>query len=150
MGSIVVKEDRQTVNKFQSWYQEKMIASGNAARFEKVISKVYDFNRSYTDVKGKVLPVIITFIPEASFLKPVIPVITKVEHKMYDLGENVLLGGKRFIEANFIGVDGSSKEVVLPDIDVKGLVDDAVQSVNVVKDAVDNYEMDSEKVGRSR
>ena len=118
MGSIVVKEDRQTVNKFQSWYQEKMIASGNAARFEKVISKVYDFNRSYTDVKGKVLPVIITFIPEASFLKPVIPVITKVEHKMYDLGENVLLGGKRFIEANFIGVDGSSKEVVLPDIDV--------------------------------
>lgn len=143
-GTLVVKEERGVVSKFQNWYKEKMIDTNNAQVFEEKFTKAMDFVSKSESVKDKIGAVVIGFIPEVKFLAPLIPALSTIKSKMFELEKNLVIKAKRGIEAKFIGVDGTNKDVVIPDINVNEIVKD----VEVSADTIKNFVSEVEKVGK--
>lgn len=139
-GTLVVKEERGVINKFQNWYREKMIETNKAQEFEDKFVKTVDFISKAEEIKDKVGAVVIAFIPEVKFLAPLIPTMTKVKKKMYELEKNLVIKAKRGIEAKFIGVDGTNKDVVIPDMNVNDVVKNVETSIGDIKTIVSEVE----------
>ena len=144
-GTLVVKEERNIVDKFKSWYKEKMIDTNASAKLEEGFSMAMKFSKGYNKIIGKIGTVVLTFIPDAAIFAPIVEPICKVKQALLDVEENLVLKGKRMIEAKFIGVDGSSEKVVLPDFDLKQIGEDVKSTINEVKDVVEK-----ESVGKSK
>lgn len=144
-GTLVVKEERGVVNKFQNWYKEKMIDTNKAQEFESKFTKTVDFVSKAEEVKDKIGTVVIGFIPEVKFLAPLIPALTKIKTKMFELEKNLVIKAKRGIEAKFIGVDGTNQDVVIPEMNVNEIVKDVEVSAETIK----NFASEVEKVGKS-
>ena len=158
MGTLVVNEDRKTIDKFRDWYKKKVVDSGISGMYEKGLNFTMKIQKGVNDVAGQVLPSVLAFVPEASFMAPIIPAITKVGNMVCDLEEKAVIGTKRFVEASFLGVDGSSKEVILPSVDlgklgegISNVTKDVMDAVNNVgKEEINENVLEVESAGRSR
>ena len=144
-GTIVVKEDRGVVDKFQIWYKEKMIDTNLSQKLEKDFSNAVNVISTISKTKDTIGLGIVTFMPEASIYAPLVATLIGVKEKMFELGKNIAIKAKRGIEAIFFGVDGSNKDISVPDLDIT----DVLYNVFDSKNTVDSFIDEVEKEGKS-
>ncbi len=150
-GTIAIQEKRSVVDKFKSWYKEKMIDSGTSAKMEEftvtAIDLAGDGMKIYMAVAGAVIAIIPTVftegaaapfaIPLGGFVAATGPAIMEL---LKNFGTKLYVKGKRATEGLIVGEDGASENVQIPDID---LSEDAKKiSKEVIKEApglIDKY-----------
>ena len=129
-GTLVVNEERGKINKFQQWYQEKLVDTNISQKSEKVISGVSKFtggaHKFIYDAAGAVC----LFIPGAQIAAPICTFGGKLYSKFFEFSGNAVVGAKRFVEGKIIGVDGSSKDVVIPKLDAAKVTDEVKNVVS--------------------
>ena len=115
-GTLVVKENRNVINKFRDWYKEKIIETNKAQQFEDKFVKTVDFISKTQEIKSKIATTIIAFIPETKELASLVPKLVEIQKKITELGKNLVINSKRTFEAVFIGADGTNKDVIISDM----------------------------------
>lgn len=114
-GTLVVNEERGKVNKFKQWYQQKIVDTGLSGSFEKREAMVFDNMSKSVKFVGDSASVVCSFIPGFQIAVPLCSTVGRLQSKFYKFGGNLVIQGKRFIEGKIIGVDGSSKDIIIPD-----------------------------------
>lgn len=147
-GTLVVQEERGTINKFRNWYKEKIIDTGKSQNFEKTIDKNIDKFMKIECGKDNVVKIILPFIPYGNLVAPLIPTFQKIKGGIANIYKNSIIKSKRFIEAKFIGVNGENKEVILPSFNTEQLGNDIKESIRDVTTVVETIE-ESEQIGKS-
>ena len=139
-GTIAIQEKRSVVDKFKSWYKEKLIDTGHSAKIEEGLETVIDVGADaftlYCVVAGAAIT-IIGAIPSmglglalgGAIGTGIVSIGSAVAHFGKKFAPKVIIGGKRAMEAIIIGEDGSSKNVKIPNID---LTEDAKELGKVV------------------
>lgn len=128
-GTIAIQEKRSIVDKFKSWYKEKMIDTGTSARIEEgtvsAVDLAADAMKIYTVVAGvavAIIPIAVSGGTAAAFSVPLGGLIATTGPMLMELcknfGTKVYIKGKRATEALIIGEDGASKNVQIPNIDL--------------------------------
>ena len=148
-GSLVIQEERGTINKFRTWYKEKVIDTGKSQKVEKLYDDVINIVNSVDNTITNAASTIIGIIyPEVSSITQYVPALTKFKTKCLDFGKKAIINSKRFIEAKFIGVNGENKEVILPSFNTEQLGNDIKESIRDVTTVVETIE-ESEQIGKS-
>ncbi len=119
-GTILLQEQRGVVDNFRKWYKEKLVDSGKAARFEEIVEKRVEFEKKMIKVAGTTATIILTLCPLDGPFGEIAaalatPALVKLVEAKGEITKKSVIGGKRKIEADYLGVDGSSKKVVIPD-----------------------------------
>ena len=142
-NTLVVKEDRKTIDKFREWYKEEVIDTGKSQQFERMISKSFDLFPKVVEMAGKAVTVVLTLVPADGSLGETLailasPFLTRFAKAFAkEQKRNVLLAKRKF-EAKFIGADGSCEDVEIPEAAINNLgiiVEDVKGIVNVVLDS---------------
>ena len=135
-GTIAIQEKRSVVDKFKSWYKEKMIDNGRSAKLEEVTDKGMDFARDAEKllivVGGVVVGVLLA--PESVGLSVVLSGLLisagpKIADIKWSLMKRASLSGKRATEGLLLGVDGTSENVNIPDLDLTAEAQDIAKDV---------------------
>ena len=128
-GTIAIQEKRSVVDKFKSWYQEKMIDSGHSAKLEEGIATAIDLGGDMFTlycVVGAAAVTIVAAIPSSGLSIPlgaaisagilaVGPAVTGIIKKF---GTKAAVGTKRAMEAIIVGANGESETVDIKDVDI--------------------------------
>lgn len=128
-GTIAIQEKRSVVDKFKSWYKEKLIDTGTSARIEEgtvtAIDLAADAMKIYAVIGGVVIavvPTVVTGGSAAGFAIPLGGLVATTGPMLMELcknfGTKVYVKGKRATEALIIGEEGASKNVKIPNIDL--------------------------------
>ncbi len=128
-GTVVVREKRNVVDKFKSWYKEKMIDTGHSAKMEEGIAEFIDLRADLFMLECVVLSAAITIIAAipttgisialggaiSAAIIAIGPMLKEIGKKY---GTKAAIGTKRALEAIFIGENGQSENVEIKDIDI--------------------------------
>ena len=137
-GTLVVKEERGVIDKFRSWYKEKIVDTGVSPVSEKIFVKSIEFfekaQASYTNGAAVVLAI---FAPEALGL---VPCFKRFQKCSYDAVKSIGLKAKRAMEGTFVGVDGSCKDVVIPEISFEQVLNDVKNGASTVNDVMNSLD----------
>lgn len=119
-GTIAISEPRSVKENFKKWYQAKVIDSGKGAKFEEMIDKKIKLETKVIKVAGITATVILTFCPLDGPFGEIAaalatPALVKLVEARGEIMKKAIVGNKRKIEADYLGVDGSSKKVEIPD-----------------------------------
>ena len=128
-GTIAIQEKRNVIDKFKSWYKEKIIDSGQSAKMEEGIFTFVDLAGdmfTLNCVVGATIVSIIAAIPTSGLslglgtaisagILATSPIITGIIKKF---GAKAAIGTKRALEAIFIGENGQSDTIEIKDIDI--------------------------------
>lgn len=144
-GTLVVQEERKTIDRFRDWYQQKVVDTHYAENFENWYAKKVEINKSLGEFKEVVCITVLSFFPEVSFMIPFIKPLREFGDKVSDVELALVVGGKRFIEGKFLDVDGSSKDVEIPDFNIEEIANDAAGLLNQTTSAYN--EAGPEKTG---
>lgn len=128
-GTLVVEEPKSTIDKFRNWYQNKMIDSGKAANFEEKLEKYTEKQKTTIKLAGTVATIVLFFCPADGPVGEICsalatPLLATLVEKKSELLKKTVIGTKRVIEAKYLGVDGSSKDVIVPDFNFNDLTKD--------------------------
>lgn len=118
-GTLVVTEERENVNKFKNWYKEKIVDKNISSGSEVVVDKAVKILNGVNRAEEVLGTTVIAFIPGGAVFIPLIKVASKIQREFLEFGKDSVIKGKRIIEANLIGVDGSSEKVVIPDFSIE-------------------------------
>ena len=99
---------------------------------------------------SSIASVILSFVPEADVIVPILPDLSKVTTGFYQFGKNTILKAKRAVEAKFIGVDGSCEDVVVPAFNEKETIDSAELAAKTVKSMIDIATSSDDKIKSER
>lgn len=119
-GTLVLQEQRNVVDNFRNWYKEKLVDTGKTAKFEETIDKRINLERKMIKVAGTAATVILTICPLDGPFGEIAaalatPALVKLVEAKGEIMKKSIIGGKRRIEADYLGVDGKSKKVEIPD-----------------------------------
>lgn len=128
-GTIALQEKRNVVDKFKSWYKEKMLDNGRSAKIEegtvKFIDIYSDYQKIMTVIGGiaiAIVPIVVTGGSAAAFSVPLGGLVATTGPLLMELikkfSTKVYVNGKRSIEGIFFGEAGTSENVKIPDIDL--------------------------------
>lgn len=128
-NTIILNEDRNTINKFRNWYKEKLIDTGKSKKFEEKLDKSLALQKKAIAIAGSVATVVLIFCPADGPVGEICtalatPLLVKLVDLKGKIIKNVLIGGKRKLEADFIKSDGSSKKVQIPEFNLSTLTKD--------------------------
>ena len=62
-NTLVVKEDRKTIDKFRDWYKEKFIDTGKSQDLEAKIEKKAEMEKKVIKIAGAVATIVLLFCP---------------------------------------------------------------------------------------
>jgi hypothetical protein len=136
-GTIAIQEERSTIDKFKSWYKEKMIDNGRAAKVEEGIVTTVDILGDCLILYGVIGGAAITIVGAiesfgiGTALGAAIGTgFASITGAIAAFGKKfvpkVIISGKRTLEGIFIGEDGSSEKINVKDIDLT----DALQNLS--------------------
>ncbi len=142
-GTIAIEEPRSVVDNFRQWYQEKLIDTGKAAKFEELTEKRVELDKKMVKAAGTIATVALVLCPlDGPFGEIAVilatPALVKLVEAKGEFTKNAVIGTKRDFETIYLGVDGSSKKVVLPDKNI-------VQNVNDLAAAAEELSQEQEK-----
>jgi len=140
-NTIVLSEERSTIDKFKNWYKEKLIATGKTKNFEEKLDKSLKLEKNFIKIAGTVATIVLIFCPADGPVGEICTALaTPLLAKLVDLKEkivkSVVIGGKRKLEGTFIGADGSSKNIEVPEFDLNKLPND----FNNLKNTIEEFE----------
>lgn len=153
-GTLVVQEERKNINKFKNWYQEKIVDTKISEGIEKGLSGFVNvttgMNTALEAIKGGIVTVISPQL--AAIFVPISAGLTALMNKIYTFEKDLIIKGKRYVEAKFIGVDGSSKDVVIPDTNYKEIEQTISGVSNNISNVMQEVELlnNGESVGKTR
>lgn len=129
-GTLVVEEKRSIIDRFKNWYKTKVIDTGLSAKAEEFVDFATKIEKGFISVVGTVATVALMFCPaDGPFGEICSALATPALVKLADLKgkamKKILVGGKRKLEGTFIGEDGHSEKVEVPEIDIKTAVAEA-------------------------
>ena len=88
-NAIVIKEKRGVVEKFKSWYKQKIVDTGYSAASEDVVYKVLDIKKNVEQVIIKVVATILTLDPEKT--RAIMNSVETEINKLESLGKSAII-----------------------------------------------------------
>ena len=150
MGTLAVTEKRGVVDKFRDFYQRKVVDTGTSASFEEMIDKQVEMEKTFVKVAGTIATIALIFYPADGPVGEILtalatPLLAKVIDLKGNLVKETVIGAKRNIEANYIGTDGRSEKVAVPDLNLI----DSTHGISDLKDTATKYASSIESNGRN-
>ena len=140
-NTLVVKEDRKTIDKFRDWYKEKFIDTGKSQDLEAKIEKKAEMEKKVIKIAGAVATIVLIFCPADGPVGEVCtvlatPLIAKLVDIKTEMKKNAIIQNKRTFEAKIIKADGTNKDVKIPEFNLK----DLESNVKTVVDGIKEFE----------
>lgn len=139
-GIIITKENRSVIDKFKSWYKEKIIDTGRAANFEKRVDSNAKAIKTIIKVAGTVATVALIFCPADGPFGEICtalatPALCALVDKVADIQKNLTIGAKRQGE-KIMGFEGQG---INPEVQGYENLNDIVKDAKILKENIDTY-----------